>query len=183
MNKGFVRVYLRSAAVILAVTALGKGIPIPAFTRCIEEPLFGSYERQFDLSNEALLGIAFAIELGIFLLICFSRRRWLPCLAAGVWGAVCLFVREALLDPNGVRSCNCLGWFQIVLPLPPVIMSTLFVTLAGWLMLGGFAAFALMWTTIKPRERVYVLASALVLVMCLGAFLWYLPPQPVGYGE
>jgi hypothetical protein len=175
MKSRFVQVYLRSAGLILAVTALGKAIPAHQRNLCIENPLLGPFQRQLELSNQTLLWIASAVEFSILLLICFSHRRWLPCLASGAWGAICLFVRLAFLGPDAATSCNCLGWFQQIIPLSQPVLNNILLTLATWLAFGGFVSFGFTSTNIKPREKEAIVAAAIVLSMIFAAFFWYFP--------
>jgi len=148
MRSRFVRVYLVSAALILAVTALGKAIPVrhPGF--CIEHPILGPL--QLGLPNLILLWVASALEFGIVGMICFSSQRWRACLASGVWGTWCLLVRIVFLGTASATSCHCLGWFQHVVPLPTELLNSILLILAAWLAVGGYVSFRWTWHSAGP---------------------------------
>lgn len=176
MKKRFVEAYLASAGLILATTAIGKAIPVHAYNLCIEEPILGSLQINWGFSNSAVLGTASALEFALVLLICFSRRRWLPCLASGLWGVLCVFVRLFFL---GTLSCNCLGWFQHIIPLPEEVLNSILLVFATWLAVGGFVAFGLNSMKMEPWERKGALATAIILLAVLAMFLHYFPTAPV----
>jgi len=85
MKASFVRIYLVTAAIVLAGTAAAKW---PAIfherTWCLDDAILGNFQGR--LTNEQLLGMAAAVELLIILSICFSPWRWLPCIASATWG-------------------------------------------------------------------------------------------------
>lgn len=168
MKDRFVRVFLISAGVILGVTALGKAIPRP-LTMCIDSPILGPF--QPNVSNQTILFIASAIEFGILGLICFRRKRWLPCLACSLWGGLCLLVHNVALSPDALHSCDCLGWFQDIIPLPKEILSDILALCAAWLTVGGFVGFSCSW---QRTTR-----SSLLLLVPVGGILvglWYSIP-------
>lgn len=168
-NLVFVRFYLVSAALILGVTAIGKAIPFHnniAGTLCIEEPILGPF--QAHVSNAIILALASAVEFGIIGLIRFCRQRWVSCLACSLWGALCVLVHVISLRYGGMTSCNCLGWFQQIIPLPKEVLSMILLVCAGWLALGGLAAFCFSWR--RTRPAVVLLALA---VICILAALWW----------
>jgi hypothetical protein len=134
MKSRFVQVYLLSAGISLAVTALGKAIPVDHMADlCMVNPIF----------SPTSLWIVSALEFGIVGLICFSRERWLPCLASGLWGALCLLVRLVFLGGAAAKSCHCLGWFEHIIPLPAEVLNSILLVLAIWLAAGGFLSFRL----------------------------------------
>ena len=131
----FSQVYLLSAAFILAITGSGK-VPTDFILKmCIEEPVLGVYQ-PLSVSNMGLSGFIASTELAIVALICLSPVRWLPCLAAGSWGALCLAIRLTLFK-NGFHHCNCLGWVDA----PPLTVEAI----AAWLAIGGGIAFWQSW--------------------------------------
>jgi hypothetical protein len=143
MKTRFVRYYLLAAGVIFALTAVAK---LPAIfharTWCADAPILGDF--QPSISNEQLLGIAATIELVIVLLIFFSRWRWLPCLAAALWGLACVIARWFLMDP--FANCRCLGWFIKPNPTTNVEVGLLALGIAT----GGWIAFRMAWCDAKP---------------------------------
>lgn len=151
MKDRFVQAFLISAGVILGVTALGKAIPLP-LTRCDPPPILGPY--QPDVSNQTILFVAAAMEFGILGLICFCRKRWLPCLACSLWGGLCVLVHSVALGPDALSSCNCLGWFQDIIPLPKEILSYILLLCAAWLAVGGFVGFCWSWQRTTRNQRV-----------------------------
>lgn len=134
MKPRFVQIYLWSAAVILFLTALGKAIPVPVRPTLCIVPI---------ISHPLVLWTASALEFGIVALICLAPERWLPCLACGAWGTVCLLMRLIFLGPAASASCDCLGWFQHLIPLPADVLSNILLVLAIWLSAGGFVSFRL----------------------------------------
>lgn len=165
---GFVRGFLISAALILAVTAVGKAIAVPdSFPNlCLEEPILGPL--QLHATNQLVYALASLIEFGIVGLIVFCRRRWLPCLACSVWGGLCLLVHLIFLGPDALASCNCLGWFQQIIPLPKEVLSAILLACAVWLALGGLAAFCFSW----QRARLGLLLLALAAIGIMAALWW-----------
>lgn len=164
MKERFVQAFLISAGLILAVTALGKAIPAP-LTKCIESPILGPY--QPDVSNQTILFTAAMIEFGILGLICFCRKRWLPCLACSLWGGLCLLVHAVALGPDTLHSCNCLGSLQGIVPLPEQILPLC----AAWLTVGGFVGFCWSW---QHTTRSLLLLLAAISGILIG--LWYSIP-------
>jgi len=160
----FVRAFLISAGLILGMTALGKAIPAP-LTKCIEPPILGPY--QPDVSNQTILFMAAAIEFGILGLICFCRKRWLPCLACSLWGGLCLLVHAVALGSDTLHSCNCLGSLQGVIPLPEQTLPLC----AAWLTVGGFVGFCWSWQR-TIRSLLLLLAAIAGLLMSV----WYSIP-------
>lgn len=163
-NLDFVRFYLVSAALILAVTAVGK--IIPDFNRCRESPMLGRFQQ--NVSNDDILVLACVVEFGILGLICFCRRRRVPCLACSVWGGLCMLVHIISLGAGGMTSCNCLGWFQQIIPLPKEVLSIILLGCAGWLALGGLAALCFSWWRTRPALVLLALAAIYTL-----AGLWW----------
>jgi hypothetical protein len=145
MKPSFVRIYLLVAGVILAVAALAKWPAIfHARTWCADADIL-SY--QPGLTNEQLLGMAAGTELLIVLLICFSPRRWLPCIASAVWGLLCFLARLFLMDPYA--NCRCLGWLAKPGPTTNLMVGFLALALAG----GGWVAFRLAWRDEKLAKQ------------------------------
>jgi hypothetical protein len=148
MKPRFVPIYLVTVAVILATTAVAK---VPAIfherTWCIDDPILGVYQPA--VSNEQLLGFAACTELGIVLLICISRWnwRWLPCLAAALWGTACVIARWFLMDPYA--NCRCLGW----LAKPGLNANITAGALALGIALGGWLAFKRAWHEARKTGR------------------------------
>ncbi len=139
MKPNFVRIYLAVTAIILVATALAK---LPAIFHlpnwCAEDSIFGNFQPA-SISNEQLLGVAAGTELVIVLLICFSPRRWLPCIAAAAWGLLCFLARLFLMDPYG--NCRCLGWLAKPGPTTNLVAALLALSLAG----AGWLAFRNAW--------------------------------------
>lgn len=143
MKRRFESVYLVSAGVILALTALGKVPPIPSGGwLCMEEPILGVLQ-SFGPTNQFLLWFAAGVELVILGLICFCPTRWMPCLAACFWGTLCLLLRISLLSKTDSAACHCLGWFEQAIPLSREMWNSILITLASWLAGGGWIAFRL----------------------------------------
>jgi hypothetical protein len=142
MKSQFARIYLVVVGIVLAVTALAK---VPAIFHgpmaCIESPILGNF--QSALSNEGLLGFAACAETGVVLLLCLSPWRWLPCLAAALWGSTCVIARWFLMDPNA--DCQCLGWLAKPGPMADNIAGALALGIA----LGGWLAFRRTWREAK----------------------------------
>lgn len=141
MKSLFVRYYLLAIAVLFVATALAKLPAIsPAHIRtwCLDDPILGNFQPP-GLSNEQLLGIAATVELAIVGLICFSPWRWLPCLAATIWGLACYFAHLFFIDPNA--KCRCLGWLMQPNPANNQAMALLALGIAG----GGWLAFRTAW--------------------------------------
>jgi len=145
MKPSFVRIYLLTAGIILAVTALAKW---PAIfherTWCADADILGRFQR--GVTNEQLLGLAASMELLIVLLICFSPWRWLPCLASAAWGLVCFLARLFLMDPYA--NCRCLGWLAKPGPTTNWEIGLLALLLAG----GGWVAFRIAWDAEKSTR-------------------------------
>jgi hypothetical protein len=139
MKPNFVRIYLATTAVVLATTAVAK---YPAIFHernwCLDDAILGSFQ-PVGLSNERLLGFAAGTELLIVALIFFSRRRWIPCLAAVAWGMVCFLARLFLMDPYG--NCRCLGWLAKPGPTTNLVAALIALSLAGF----GWLAFRNAW--------------------------------------
>lgn len=139
MKPQFVRIYLLTVGVILALTAVAK---LPAIfharTWCLDDPIMGSFQPD-RMSNEQLLGIAAITEFVIVGLICFSRWRWLPCLAAALWGSLCVIARWFIMDP--AANCRCLGWFMKPNPATNIEVGLLALAIA----IGGWLAFRRTW--------------------------------------
>lgn len=169
-NLDFVRFYLVSAALILAVTAVGKAIPVPLHdnspTLCAELPILGRF--QMHMSNANILALASGVEFGILGLICFCRQRWVPCLACSVWGGLCVFLHVTSLWTGALTSCKCLGWFEHVVPLPKEVLSNILLVCAGWLALGGLAALCFSWRRTRPALVLMTLA-----ILCVLAGVWW----------
>lgn len=137
MRAQFVSIYLRFVAIVLSLTALAKLPAVftgPLNTLCMEDPLFGSLQPRV-IPNQIILAAAALTELLIVMLICFSSRRWLPCLASALWGSVCLVARVYFIIA-GV-DCGCLGWLAKPGPMTNIIAGILALALA----VGGFKAF------------------------------------------
>ena len=133
MKTSFARIYLLTTAIILTATALAKYPAIfHARTWCADADIL---KFQFGLTNELLLGLAASIELLIVCLICFSPKRWLPCIASAAWGLLCFFTRLFLMDPYA--NCRCLGWLAKPGLATNAIAALLALALAG----GGWMAF------------------------------------------
>lgn len=146
MKPSFVRIYLLATGVILTVTALAKWPAIfHVRTWCLDDPILGNFQR--GVSNEQLLAMAASTEVLIVLLICFSRWRWLPCLASAVWGLVCFLARLFLMDPYA--NCRCLGWLVKPGPTTNLEIELLALLLAG----GGWVAFRIAWDEGKLAQR------------------------------
>jgi len=129
-----VQLYLLFVGITLAVTALAKLPAIfPPLTLCMEDPILTQY--QMGLSNKALLAVAASVEMVIVGLICFSPWRWVPCLAAALWGTLCIFIRFYLLDPTA--DCECLGWLGKPGPTTNLVAGLLALIIAtgGWISL------------------------------------------------
>jgi hypothetical protein len=147
MKPRFDQVYLCSAGIILAVTGLGKVPSLLVLYACIEEPVLGVHQ-PFGLSNMGLTGFAAGAELAILMLIFFSPIRWLPCLASGLWGSLCLLARLFFMKEGA--HCHCLGWIEA----PTVTVAAI----AGWLavwggrVLDGVARFQAMETASQPKS-------------------------------
>lgn len=141
MKTSFVRIYLFVTGVVLAATALAKipAIFLSHLTSCMEgDPILGNHHilgnhQPSNMSNAQLLGIAASAECLVVLLICFSRRRWLPCFASALWGSVCVVARFYLMDPS--TDCGCLGWLAKPGPTTNLIAGVLalFLAVGGWL--------------------------------------------------
>lgn len=139
MNSKFVALYLRFVAIALSVTALAKMPAIPAIASanlCMEDPMFGRFQH---LSNGQVLALAAGTEFFIVALIFFSRRRWLPCLAAALWGSICIIARVYFMI-SGV-NCGCLGWLAKPEPVTNIIATALALAIAA----GGYKAFGIAW--------------------------------------
>ena len=136
MKTRFVQLYLLFVAIILTLTALAKLPDVFLFhlTSCMEgDPILGNLQPA-DISNHTLLGVAAGIELFIVGLICFSPWRWLPCLAAALWGTLCVAVRLFIIDPS--VDCGCLGWPGQPSPSMNLMAGLLALAIAA----GGLAA-------------------------------------------
>jgi len=137
MKTLFVRSYLLATAIILTTTALAKYPAIfHARTWCTEEDIL-KFELGF--TNEQLLGFAALMELLQVGLICFSSKRWLPCIASAAWGFLCFFARLLLMDPYAL--CRCLGWIAKPSLVTNMMVTLLALALAG----GGWIAFRISW--------------------------------------
>lgn len=183
-NPGFVRAFLISATCILAATAVGKVIHSAAqYTNlCLERPILGPL--QLHASNQAVYTLAAVVEFGIVGMICFCRRRWLPCLACSVWGGLCLLVHLISLGPSGLDSCDCLGWFQEIIPLPKEVLSAILLLCAAWLALGGLAAFCLSWRRTRPAVILLTLAAICVLAgLSLAIHYYGTNPYSMSYDD
>jgi hypothetical protein len=142
MKVRFDNAYLFSAGVILAVTGLAKVSSLLVITSCIEKPVFGVHQ-PFGMSNMGLTAFAAGVELAVLALICFSPLRWLPCLASGLWGSMCLVARSFFMQEGA--HCHCLGWIEA----PTVTV----VFIAGWLAVGGWVAFWMAWRDSSPLQQ------------------------------
>jgi hypothetical protein len=143
MKPNFVRIYLAVTTIILGATALAK---LPAIFHernwCIDDAILGHFQPDH-VSNEQLLGFAAGAELLIVLLVFFSPRRWLPCIAAAAWGLLCFLTRLFLMDPYG--NCRCLGWLAKPGPRTNLAAALIALFLAG----GGWVAFRMAWSESK----------------------------------
>ena len=149
MRPQFIRFYLLFIGIILTLTALAKlpAIILPPFTMCMEgDPILGSYQ-PFNMSNEMLLEIAASNELVIVALICFSPWRWLPCLAAALWGSFCMILRWYVIDPS--VDCGCLGWLAKPGPLTNQVAGLLALAIAA----GGWTALWSIWRNAGQLKR------------------------------
>jgi hypothetical protein len=147
MKTSFIRIYLLVTAVLLGTTAIAK---IPAIFRernwCSDPNILGRFQPA-QLSNEELLGFAASIELLVVLLICFSPWRWLPCLAATVWGLLCFAARLFMMDPYA--NCHCLGWLAKPGLQTNILTAIVALLLAG----GGWLAFHDAWRSKKLAKK------------------------------
>jgi hypothetical protein len=153
MKPRFVKFYLLFIGIILALTALAKlPLILTIFfpNSCLEGyPILGHYQ-PFNMTNEKLLAIAASIELAIVALICFSPWRWLPCLAAALWGSLCMLLRWFIIDPS--VDCGCLGW----LAKPSQITNLVGGLLALIIAVGGWTALWITWRNAGQRAALPV---------------------------
>jgi hypothetical protein len=172
MKQRFTKIYLISAGIILALTALAK-IPAVFPTSCLEDPILGSYQ-PVGISNETLVGFAAGVEFSIVVLICFSPIKWLPCLASALWGTLCLLVRIVFMDSSA--DCHCLGFFITSGPVTNPFIDFLAVVLAA----GGWAS---LWITLRnskqlkptviPRKKVLWMLYGVSLLIIAGPSLFW----------
>jgi len=172
MKQRFTKIYLISAGIILALTALAK-IPAVFPTSCLEDPILGS-QQPVGISNETLLGFAAGIEFSIVVLICFSPLKWLPCLASALWGTLCLLVRIVFMDSSA--DCHCLGFFVTHGPITNPFTAFLAVVLAA----GGWASLWITWCNSKrskpsiiPRKMVWGMFYGVSLLIIAGPSLFW----------
>jgi hypothetical protein len=145
MKTSFVRIYLLLAAIVLTATALAKFPAIFHAPNWCADPAILKF--QPGLTNERLLGFAAGVELLIVGLICFSPKRWVPCLASAAWGLLCFLARIFLVDPYA--NCRCLGWLAKPGVTTNITAALLALALAGC----GWVAFRIAWKNEKAAKR------------------------------
>jgi len=134
------RVFLKSAAIMLAVSAMAKLVSATGSARILEEddPIFlFSFRKVFWLIG--------SLELVIALIYFFGRRYWVSVLLTA-WIAACFVVYRLVLWWVGWHHpCACLGNLTDAIHVSPQSTDTAMKIILAYLLIGSCAALFWLW--------------------------------------
>ena len=136
----FVRLFLKTAALLLLITATAKFISLSGSAYILETP-------------EPLLGIPFrdvfwivaTIETIIAIICLFGKREALSILFLSWLATNFVAYRTVLWTAGWHKPCSCLGNLTDALHIPPQTADTVMKIVLAYLLLGSYASLFWLW--------------------------------------